>query len=69
MLDADDFEWFRPIERISPPEGSAYLVVNKAFPAGPGLAVAPGTDEELGRLPPQHSHNILHHKRHVSLGR
>ena len=28
MLDADDFERFRPIERISLPEGSAYLVVN-----------------------------------------
>ncbi len=28
MLDGDDFERFRPIERISLPEGSAYLVVN-----------------------------------------
>ena len=28
MLDADDFERFRPIEGISPPAGSAYLVVN-----------------------------------------
>ena len=28
MLDGDDFERFRPIERISLPEGSAYLVEN-----------------------------------------
>ena len=28
MLDADDFERFRPIERLTPPEGSAYLIVD-----------------------------------------
>lgn len=28
MLDGDDFERFRPIDGLTPPEGSAYLIVN-----------------------------------------